>query len=81
MANPFAKNTIKNYESDWKNFFIWCESLNTNPLNITHSTFIAYITSSSNKAFCFYSMENLELVLKAVSTFSLSAAYTWIRYA
>ncbi|RST63805.1 site-specific integrase [Candidatus Aquarickettsia rohweri] len=42
--HAFAKNTIKNYQSDWKIFCTWCESLNINPLNITHNTLIAYIT-------------------------------------
>lgn len=43
--HAFAKNTLKNYESDWKNFCIWCKSLNIDHLKITHKTLIAYITT------------------------------------
>lgn len=47
--HAFAKNTIKNYQSDWKIFCTWCESLNINPLDITHNTLITYITFLAEK--------------------------------
>ena len=47
--HAFAKNTIKNYQSDWKNFRTWCESIYINPLDITHNTLITYITFLAEK--------------------------------
>lgn len=49
--HAFAKNTIKNYESDWKNFCLWCEQLSINPLSITSDTLIAYITTLAEQTY------------------------------
>ena len=49
--HAFAKNTIINYESDWKNFAIWCKLLNINPLSITHKTLTAYITTLAERRY------------------------------
>jgi hypothetical protein len=38
--HAFAKNTIVNYESDWKNFPIWCKSSNLDPLEVDHKILI-----------------------------------------
>lgn len=49
--HAFAKNTRINYESDWKNFSLWCESSNINPTEVNHKILILYITILAEKQY------------------------------
>jgi site-specific recombinase XerD len=49
--HAFAKNTLVNYESDWKNFSIWCQSSNLDPLAVDHKILILYITTLAEKKY------------------------------
>ncbi|NRA73728.1 MAG: tyrosine-type recombinase/integrase [Rickettsiales bacterium] len=42
--HAFSKNTLLNYESDWKNFKSWCKSSNFDPMLVDHKILIIYIT-------------------------------------
>lgn len=51
--HAFAKNTLLNYQSDWKLFADWCSSHNIDPLQSTQNTLMAYIATlaeNGNKA-------------------------------
>ena len=43
--HAFAKNTLDNYNSDWKLFSIWCKDYNIEIHNIDIYTLISYITT------------------------------------
>lgn len=43
--HAFAKNTLINYKSDWKNFVTWANHHNINPKTIDTKILIAYITT------------------------------------
>lgn len=43
--HAFAKNTLVNYKSDWKNFSLWCHQHNITPKDIDTKILIAYITT------------------------------------
>ena len=43
--HAFAKNTLVNYQSDWKIFSFWCKSANIDPNKVDHKILIVYITT------------------------------------
>lgn len=47
--HAFAKNTLRAYNSDWKDFSNWCSASNVDPLQCDHNTLIYYITNLAEK--------------------------------
>lgn len=49
ILHAFAKNTLINYQSDWKLFCKWCDEVNFSIESINYHTLIIYITHLADK--------------------------------
>src|SRR5262252_5953564 len=44
-----AENTLRGYQSDWRNFCAWCESRGLSPLPATAETIASYIAECAGR--------------------------------
>ncbi|RZI45096.1 integrase [Rickettsiales endosymbiont of Peranema trichophorum] len=64
--HAFAKNTYRNYKSDWKSFCFWCELSKIDPWACTPHILSIYITTLAEQN---YKVSTIQRKLCAISTY------------